>query len=1046
MGEAKSLTWPPLVDLSRAIDLFACKPSQTMNYLSAAPRGSALSSRLLRLATSLFAGLALAAGSLYAQATGSISGAVTSTATRNALQGATVTAGGKTVLTDEAGRFLITGVPSGSTEVVVSYSGFTDGRQQVSVGGGAAAQVDVQLKTADVLTMEKFTVATQKEGQALAITEQRNALNVKNVTAFDEWGILPTQNVGELVSRMPGITFTTDEDNLINNVSIGGMPASYTRLNIDGMSSTGVGGDGRQATLHSFSASQYEAVEIIAGQTPDRRADSLGGQLNLKTASPLNMRDKRRTTYTVSGRFFPGSSERTHAVGERGMRPDFSASYQEVFSVGKGERNLGIMVNASYQEVLNQHDWDILLWEGTTNPNAQLRDYTRKSGLNDRFLTAFGARADYKWSSATRVSLRFLYNGGSEPYFNYTDVNPWASANLTVFNPAAPVATASIMPGYTNRRIEYRPTTTVVNGNTVGAAQMRLFPQKYSFTSKNPTGTLAFEHNWGRLKVDHAYRWSNTAWNSGAGTDREGGTVAMRTRDAIGFVLDYSDPRGKVFTQTAGPSVTDPASYAAFVLAPATATQPVAQTSTVLTKRDTITDTNEVTANVNASYLLPVEHAVTVKAGLDTINRRVNNRQVYPRRWYATAGTVLPVTGLMPLTEFERANGGARLPVVDPAAISTTLGNTAMWYEDVNFTATSQYANRRILEEAVDSAYVQASTKFGRLTLLGGVRKEWVKTDTFTYFRARTTAIAVEPDHFKRAALDYARLSKDGEYDKSFPSFHVAYDITANLKARASWSTSYGRATLAQLIVSPTATDSTRTVSLGNPDLRPQTGENIDLKLEYYYSGTGMVSVRGYRKDIEDYIGSSGRSGELIGSGPDNGFEGLYEGYELVQARNLGDAKFKGLELDFRQRMTFLPGALKGLTVRANYTYLKSQGNFGGTAALNPDGLAGFIPRAYNVGLIYTYGKFGASFDVNYTGRWPVLNVLTVGAVGNRFRDPWTVMNAGVRYDIFRDTTLFANVSNIAQEGRQEYIYDSNRPRHNYVIPRAVKFGITGRF
>ena len=85
-----------------------------------------------------------------------------------------------------------------------------------------------------------------------------------------------------------------------------------------------------------------------------------------------------------------------------------------------------------------------------------------------------------------------------------------------------------------------------------------------------------------------------------------------------------------------------------------------------------------------------------------------------------------------------------------------------------------------------------------RLTLLGGVRKEWVTTDTFVYFRARTTPIAVEPDHFKRAAMDYQKLSKDGDYSRAFPSVHAAYDITENLKARASWSTSYGRAALAK--------------------------------------------------------------------------------------------------------------------------------------------------------------------------------------------------------------------------------------------------------
>ena len=95
--------------------------------------------------------------------------------------------------------------------------------------------------------------------------------------------------------RLPGISFVTDEDNVVNNISIRGMGSNFTRLNVDGMSSTGVGGDGRSATLHSFSGAMYEQIEIIAGQTPERRADGLGGQLNLKTRSPLSMAENRRS-------------------------------------------------------------------------------------------------------------------------------------------------------------------------------------------------------------------------------------------------------------------------------------------------------------------------------------------------------------------------------------------------------------------------------------------------------------------------------------------------------------------------------------------------------------------------------------------------------------------------------------------------------------------------------------------------------------------------------------------------------------------------------
>ena len=1009
--------------------------------------------RLLLHATCLSVGLLLAAASSRAQSggTGSLSGSVSSVSTKNALQGALVTVPtlNRTEFTDSSGAFLFAGLPAGPVELVISYSGFDDQRVTATVRGGEAAKLDVEMKPVQALVMDAFTVATQKEGQALSITEQRNAANIRNVVAFDEWGILPTQNVGELVTRLPGITFTTDEDNLINNVSIRGQPSSYTRLNIDGMSSTGVGGDGRTATLHSFSGSQYEQVEIIAGQTPDKRADSLGGQLNLKTRSPLAMSERRRITYTASGRHFPSWSERNEAVAQRGMRPDFTIAYTEVFNVGSGSRNLGVVVSASYQEVLNPHDWDIMLYENTTNPTAQLRDYQRSSGINDRFLTAFSARADYQLSRSTRVSLRFLYNGGSEPFFHYTHVNPFVSTNLTLNDPVTN-PTGAIKPGYTANRIEILPvanTTLQPGGVAVGAAQMRINPWKVSFISKNPTGTLAFEHNWGRLKVDHAYRWSNTHWNSGAGRKRENGVLSVRTKDPIGFILDNSDRTGRVFTQTAGPSVYNAASYASFVITAANAnTQPVPVTSTTIAKRDTVTDTNEVTANVNGSYAFETSFPLTLKAGVDTINRRINSRNVYPRRWYAVPGAVLPTDGLMPMTEFERQHGGQRMPVFDPAAISTTLGNTAIWYEDVNFTATQPYAGRYIMEEGVDSAYIQASAKFGRLNVLGGVRGEWVGTDTFTYFRARTTNIGVEPDHFKRAAIDFARQSRDGDYHKYFPSIHFGYDITRNLKARASWSTSYGRPRRQDIIPTPTANDTARTVTIGNSALKPQLAKNIDLKLEYYFSSTGLISVSGFQKKIKEYIGSAVRSGLLVADGQDNGFDGLYAGYEMVQSANLGDAKLTGFEAEFRQRLTFLPGALKGLIARANYTYLETEGRFAGTVDLKPGQVAGFIPRAYNAGLMYTYKNFGASFDVNYTGKYPVGYSLTSPGNGNIYRKAWTRMNIGVTYKIRRDTTLFLNVNNIAEEGPEQYTFIESRPRSLWIVPQSLKFGVTGQF
>jgi TonB-dependent receptor len=1010
-------------------------------------RGLASLARLLRIATCLVLAAAAASPTAFAQSAGAVSGSVTSASTRNALQGAVVSipALNRSEFTDSAGAFTFSNLPAGVIELVIGYTGFEESRRTITVRSGEAARLDADLKAANAIMMDAFTVATVKEGAALAITEQRNAINMKNVTALDEWGVLPTQNVGELVSRLPGITgWQTDDDDLIMNVSIRGQPFNYTRLNVDGMSSTGVGGDGRTATLHSFSGSMYEQIEIIAGQTPDKRADSLGGQLNLKTRSPLAMAERRRITYSLSARYFPSWSNVNDVTSKRPIRPDFSGTYTEVFDVRGGHRNLAVALSASYQEVLSPFDSDLLQYQNTTSDVAYLNNYLRRSGYNNRFINAVSARADYRLSRSTQVSLRFLYNSGSEPFFNYTEVQPRVTTALTVFDPnAAPgsaAALGAIMPGFTANRTEIR---------AAGNSSMFLNPQRYSFTSKNPTGTLVFEHNWGRLKVDHAYRWSNTHWESGAGRNRENGTLQLRTPDgAIGFVLDNSKRFGQVFTQTSGPDVYNPASYAAFLTGAAnTTTQPVPTTSLIFLKRDSVTDTNEVTATANASYTFATEVPITLKAGVDSINRRVNNRQPYSQRWYGVVGSTLTGTPLIELTEFEREHGGRRLPLFDPTVVSTQLNNSALWYQDVNLTATAQYTNRRILEEGVDSAYVQGQTKLGRLTLLGGVRGEWVSTDTFTYaFRTVRTPIAVEPDHFKRAARDAIAVTRDGSYNKYFPSLHASYDVTANLKVRGSYSTSYGRPFLGQLIAGAAPNDTLRTVTMGNPELKPQLAKNYDLKIEYYFSNSGMVSISGYRKTIADYIGPSGRSGEIIGDGPENGFEGNYVGYEIVRASNLGSATLRGLEFDFRQRLTFLPGAFKGLTVRGNYTYLQTFGRFGGTVDLKNGQVAGFVPRAANLGLQYAYQKFGASFDVNHTSKYPTNYSLTTPGGSNFYRNEITRMNASFTYRVRPNTTAFLYLTNLGEEGTDVYTFTPSRPRQRLIASQTLKFGVSGQF
>jgi hypothetical protein len=87
----------------------------------------------------------------------------------------------------------------------------------------------------------------------------------------------------------------------------------------------------------------FDAVELIKGHTPDKGADSLGGTVNLKTRSPLSMREKRRTTYNFRHALgaVVSSSRRRCARSTARTRSSRSRT-RRCSSVFGGTRNLGV--------------------------------------------------------------------------------------------------------------------------------------------------------------------------------------------------------------------------------------------------------------------------------------------------------------------------------------------------------------------------------------------------------------------------------------------------------------------------------------------------------------------------------------------------------------------------------------------------------------------------------------------------------------------------------------------------------------------------------
>jgi hypothetical protein len=138
-------------------------------------------------------------------ATGVVTGTVANEATGQFLRNAEVRIEGTNLsaLTESDGSFRLSGVPAGAQKLVVSYAGLDAVTRPVTVSAGQPARADFALKS-DVYRLSQFVVAGDREGQAKAINDQKNADHMKSVIASDAFGDLIDSNAAELLKSVPG--------------------------------------------------------------------------------------------------------------------------------------------------------------------------------------------------------------------------------------------------------------------------------------------------------------------------------------------------------------------------------------------------------------------------------------------------------------------------------------------------------------------------------------------------------------------------------------------------------------------------------------------------------------------------------------------------------------------------------------------------------------------------------------------------------------------------------------------------------------------------
>lgn len=147
------------------------------------------------------------------------------------------------------------------------------------------------------------------------------------------------------------------------------------------------------------------------------------------------------------------------------------------------------------------------------------------------------------------------------------------------------------------------------------------------------------------------------------------------------------------------------------------------------------------------------------------------------------------------------------------------------------------------------------------------------------------------------------------------PLFHTVWkpDPKSRDQLRLSLTRSYRSPTLQNLIARPRESadnSETRPDRAGNPDLRPELATGIDLALERYLAGSGILSANVFHREISYYM----RSVTAL------------EGTRWVaRMRNVGDAVTQGIELEAKFRLSDVVADAPPVDLRANGSVFRSR-------------------------------------------------------------------------------------------------------------------------
>jgi TonB-dependent receptor len=875
------------------------------------------------------------------------------------------------------GSFIVSNIPSGKVVLTVRFVGYETQEKELELRPGLNVLGEIHMLSSSLSLQEVIVAGEMAPSQMKAYNMKKLSSGIRDIIASDAIGKLPDRNAAEAVQRISSVAVSRYHGEA-DRATVRGTPFTWTSTLLNGtrLPSSDVGA-GRATVLDVVPSELVEYCEVSKAITPDMEADAIGGSINFITrTTPL------KRTLAISG-----------AGGYNGLAQqpvyNFSAVYGDKFFNDK----LGVMLTAStWKRNWGTDEYTVDFNTDNADPLLQksVKSVMLKRYMGSRTTNGLNAGLEYSFNPLNRIYFRGLLD-------NFVDDRP-VYESYFLYN--------TNQYQYNYRESEYN---TWLYGGEVGGKHQLNARTKLDWALSDYYGS--YKINSLPSSIDEKYR---------------GLPILTFTQNNAGFDGLYTHTDGKQY-KFGSLDMPDEGGDSPDHLMPHTSNT-ISDSQLMLSRLVLMRIINieeDRTAQANLSF--DIHERLTLKVGGKFRNKQKSyqmlNRIYMPNAAIGIPGApALPALASLPRSAFPNrdnffnAIGADYKPyVIDPissetmrniAADATTRNN---WYDA---SQKSDSTNMYDGYENVMAGYIMGEWDVTpRLKLYGGIRDEYTKA-------------VLNGKRYAKADNLLSESTVENVYNSLLPMALARYAVNDFTNIRAAYTRTFIRPLFNDFTPgqSVDVVGAVKTVTRGNPDIKPTYANNFDLTFERFFGNIGVISAGLFYKALDNLMFSSHDYETIDG-----------ESYDVIQSRNISNASLLGVELAANRRFDMLPGFLKGFGLEANYTFTQSEAEvpvyINGQAATVKTPLQNQSKHLFNTVLYYELNRLTVKLAGNYRGA----SLETISSSLPTDLWVWTDKNFTVdlasSYAFNRNIRIFAEIQNLTNEPVRMYLGDRSRTK-----------------